>query len=379
MSAASVPSRGRRSFDATAALTGLFGSAGSLVIALGIAAAVVGLSGYDVTATAGAMFDGSLGSTRALAATIQAAVPLTLVALGFTLAFRAREINIGLEGQAIAGGIAAVAVGVALPGWVPDAARLTALVAAAAAGALLAGGAVALQITRGVNLVISTFLSNFIMVLVLSWLIRGPMQAEGSSLGISDPVPLATSWPHFGATPLSHDIWLLIVLIVLLVGFERLTRPGLMARVVGSNPDFAVYSGIPVNRYRAGAVIASGALAGLAGASIVLAPPQFALVDHFTGEVGYIGIAVALLARGSFVACFAAGLLIAGLQQGTSFAQIIVGVPGSLGQLIQGTVIIVTGALGLWLSTLARRALRRRRDAPPVEDPRPTPPVKVAA
>jgi simple sugar transport system permease protein len=373
MTAAPVSARGRRSLDLTAVLTGVFGSVASLAIALAIAAVVVGLSGYDVAATAGAMFQGSLGSSRALASTIQAAVPLTLVALGFTLAFRSREINIGLEGQAIAGGIAAVAVAVALPDWFPDAARLTALVAAAAAGALLAGGAVALQITRGVNLVISTFLSNFIMILVLSWLIRGPMQAEGTSLGISNPVPLTTSWPHFGASPLSHDVWLLLVLIVVLVGFERLTRPGLMARVVGSNPDFAVYSGIPVNRYRAGAVIASGALAGLAGASIVLAPPQFALVDHFTGEVGYIGIAVALLARGSFIACFVAGLLIAGLQQGTSFAQIIVGVPGSLGQLIQGTVIIVTGALGLWLSSLARRALHRRRHAPPVTDVEATP------
>jgi ABC-type uncharacterized transport system permease subunit len=368
MTTSPASARGRRAYDPTAALTGVFGSVASVLIALAIAAGVVGLSGYGVAATAGAMFDGSLGSTRAAAATVQAAVPLTLIALGFTLAFRAREINIGLEGQAIAGGLAAVAVAVALPGWIPDAARLTALVAAAAAGALLAGGAVALQITRGVNLVISTFLSNFIMVLILSWLIRGPMQAEGSSLGISNPVPLATSWPHFGASPLSHDVWLMLVLIVVLVGFERLTRPGLMARVVGSNPDFAVYSGIPVNRYRAGAVIASGALAGLAGASIVLAPPQFALVDHFTGEVGYIGIAVALLARGSFVACFAAGLLIAGLQQGTSFAQIIVGVPGSLAQLIQGTVIIVTGALGFWLSAIARRALKRRRETPPVRD-----------
>jgi simple sugar transport system permease protein len=357
--------RRRRGPELATAAAGVVGSVGSLAAALAIAAAVVALSGYDVGATTVAILDGSLTSSAALAATVQSAVPLTLVALGFTVAFRAREINIGLEGQAIAGGIAAVAVAVALPGWLPDLARLAAVVAGGAAGALLAGFAVALQIRRGVNLVITTFLSNFVMVLVLSWLVRGPMQAEGSSLGISDPVPVTTSWPHFGATQLSHDVWLVPLLIAVLVAVERFTRPGLMARVVGSNPDFAAYSGIPVNRYRSSSVVVSGALAGLAGASIVLAPPSFALLDHFTGEVGYIGIAVALLARNSFIACFAAGLLLAALQQGTSFAQIVVGVPGSLGALIQGTVIIVTGALGLWLSRAATRALHRRRREDP--------------
>lgn len=357
--------RGRRGPDLGAVAAGIAGSVGSVLVALAIAALVVAISGYDVVATGQAILDGSLGSTRALAATVQTAVPLTLVALGFTVAYRAREINIGLEGQAIAGGISAVAVAQALPGTVPDVARLLAVLAAGLAGATLAGVAVALQIRRGVNLVITTFLSTFVMVLVLSWLVRGPMQADGSSLGISDPVPLATSWPHFGATPLSFDVWLVPLLIAALVGFERFTRPGLMSRVVGSNPDFAAYSGIPVNRYRAGAVLASGALAGLAGASLVLAPPSVSLVDHFTGEIGYIGIAVALLARNSYVACFAAGILLAALQQGTSFAQIQVGVPGSLASLIQGTVIIVAGALGLWLSRRAAGAFTRR----PTDEP----------
>jgi simple sugar transport system permease protein len=360
------------------ATAGILGSTGSLVVALAIAGLVVALSGYDVVATAQAIVEGSMGSTKALAATVQTAVPLTLIALGFTVAFRAREINIGLEGQAIAGGITAVAVALALPSTLPDVARLTSVAAAAVAGAALAGIAVALQIRRGVNLVITTFLSNFVMVLVLSWLVRGPMQAEGTALGISDAVPIATSWPHFGLTRLSFDVWLVPLLIAGLVLFQRFTRPGLLARVVGSNPDFAAYSGIPVNRYRAGAVLASGALAGLAGASLVLAPPSFALVDHFTGDIGYIGIAVALLARNSYAGCFAAGLLLAALQQGTGFAQIAVGVPGSLATLVQGTVILVAGALGLWLSRVATRALHRRRAERPVA---PTPSVqeKVAA
>ena len=370
--------RVRRGPDLGAAAAGITGSVGSVLVALAIAALVVAISGYDVVATGQAILDGSLGSTRALAATVQTAVPLTLVALGFTVAYRAREINIGLEGQAIAGGISAVAVAQALPDAVPDVARLLAVLAAGLAGATLAGVAVALQIRRGVNLVITTFLSTFVMVLVLSWLVRGPMQADGSSLGISDPVPLATSWPHFGATPLSFDVVLVPLLIAALVAFERFTRPGLMSRVVGSNPDFAAYSGIPVNRYRAGAVLASGALAGLAGASLVLAPPSVSLVDHFTGEIGYIGIAVALLARNSYVACFAAGILLAALQQGTSFAQIQVGVPGSLASLIQGTVIIVAGALGLWLSRRAAGAFSRRPHDEPVA-PTPSAPEKVPA
>lgn len=346
----------------TRTIGNVLGSVGSLVVAFLLAAIVLAVSGYDVGATVSAMVEGATGSTFALTSTVQTAVPLTLAALGWAVAFRLGQINIGLEGQVIAGGICAVATAVALPDATPDLVRLLALVAAAVGGGVLAGVCALLQITRGVNLVISTFMTNFIMVLVLSWLIRGPLQNPAKAAhGQSEAVPVAASWPQVGTWAMSFDFVVVIAAVAALIGIERYTRLGRLSTIVGSNGEFAGTSGVRPELYQGGAVVVSGALAGLGGASLVLAVPGVALVDGFSGHVGYIGIAVALLARNALAGCLVAGLFIGGLQQGTSYAQVTAGVPGSLAMFLQGIVILTAGALAVWLSTLATRGLRRLR------------------
>lgn len=346
----------------TRAIGNILGSLGSLVVAFLLAAVVLAISGYDVGASITAMIEGATGSSFAISSTVQTAVPLTLAALGWVVAFRLGQINIGLEGQVIAGGICAAATAIALPDATPDLVRLLSLLAAAAGGGVLAGICALLQITRGVNLVISTFMTNFIMVLVLSWLIRGPLQSSRNiAQGQSEPVPVAASWPQVGSWAMSFDFVVVLAAVVVLIAVERYTRLGRIATIVGSNKEFASTAGVRPELYQGGAVVLSGALAGLGGASLMLAVPGVALVDGFSGHVGYIGIAVALLARNSLAGCIFAGLLIAGLQQGTVYAQVTAGVPGSLAMFLQGIVILATGALAVWLSALAARGLRRMR------------------
>ena len=86
-----------------------------LTLALLLAALVIALAGYDPQTALSALWRGAFGSLRALAATINKAVPIGLCAMGIALAYRARLWNIGAEGQLYFGAFAATGVGLALP------------------------------------------------------------------------------------------------------------------------------------------------------------------------------------------------------------------------------------------------------------------------
>jgi len=79
------------------------------VVLLGV---VLGVLGYDPGAAFRALISGSLGSWHALSSsTLVRATPLILLGLGFSLAWRAGGLNIGMEGQFLAGAIVATWIG----------------------------------------------------------------------------------------------------------------------------------------------------------------------------------------------------------------------------------------------------------------------------
>ena len=78
---------------------------GSMIVGL----LLIALSGKDVPDAVEAFMDGAFGTAFAIGASINRAVALALVGLGFILAFRANLTNVGGEGQIAVGGIVATA------------------------------------------------------------------------------------------------------------------------------------------------------------------------------------------------------------------------------------------------------------------------------
>jgi ABC-type uncharacterized transport system permease subunit len=93
------------------------------------------------------------------------------------------------------------------------------------------------------------------------------------------------------------------------------TRFGFRLAVVGQGPEAAAAFGVAVARSTALALAIGGGLAGLAGATLVLGYKHY-YEEGFAGGVGFMGIAVALLARGRAAGVIAAALLLATLSQG---------------------------------------------------------------
>jgi ABC-type uncharacterized transport system permease subunit len=296
---------------------------------------------------------------------------LVLTALAVAFAFRSGLFNIGGQGQYLVGLIVALAVGSELTG-IPRGIHVPlALFCAAVAGAVWAGIAGILRAAVGAHEVITTIMLNWIAYWVGSYLfsIGGPLQSDTQasvpiSNDVQDSAKLHVLWG--GVQGLHLGFFLAIAaLVVFWVIIERTTL-GYGVRAVGSNPEAARYGGISVGRNYFLAMAISGLFAGLAGAIDILGwQHRYGQIDIQGADIGFVGIAVALLGRNTAVGIFFSSLLFGALLTGTSTRNLNPEIfdpelAGNLTLIIQGLVVLFIGAdlLVLWLWR-ARRRLRR--------------------
>jgi general nucleoside transport system permease protein len=293
-------------------------------------------------------------AARDLQQTLRVATPLMLTALAVAFAFRCGLFNIGGQGQYWIGFIAALYVGTHLQGLNRPSHVAVGLAAGILGGALWGGIAGILRATVGAHEVITTIMLNWIAIFGGQYLFEldGPLQGAVPSLPRSEVIEeSAKLWPVWGDFQALHA-GIFVAIAALLVYYVILNRTtlGYEVRAVGFNPDAAAYGGIPVRRSYFLALAISGAFAGLAGAVDVLGF-KFAVdtSDFGTNQVGFTGIAVALLGRNKAVGIFFASLLFAGLQTGTSTRQLDPSIfepalATDLATMIQALVIFFVGA-----------------------------------
>jgi ABC-type uncharacterized transport system permease subunit len=320
-----------------------------------ILVAAVGVRLQDAVA---AFADGAWGSAYAIGASLNRAIALGLVGLGFVFANRANLTNVGGEGQVALGGIAATAMclyggAAALPAplsW------LVPMFVAACAGGLWGGIAGVLKVKVGTNEVISSLLLSFIGVWLLygsvqsTSLLRQPMTDSATlpeSLEIADVthIPLLSS---DASVSLHAGLLIAIVLaIVVTVVLDR-TVFGVKLRAVGLNPIAARRAGVPIASSIILAMFIAGAFSGLAGACM-LQGDQFVLKARFSSGYGFDGLVVGLLARGSVKGVAASALLFGFLRSGGINMELLAGVPSAIVLIIQGLIILTLAGSTFWL------------------------------
>jgi len=225
-----------------------------------------------------------------LGSTLSAGTVLAIAALGLLINEKAGIVNLGAEGMMLCAAIAAFATVVHTGSF------FLGLLAGMAAGALLAAIFGVLVIWFNTNqyatgLALSLFGVGFSAFAGISY-----VQAKL-------PETPKFSWPVLGDLPVvgqalfrQHPlVYLTVVLALLMVWFLYRTRAGLVLRSVGESPESAHALGYPVRRIRLAAVMAGGALCGLAGAyvSTVFTPLW---VEGMVAGRGWIALALTTFA-----------------------------------------------------------------------------------
>jgi simple sugar transport system permease protein len=213
--------------------------------------------------------------------------------------------------------------------------------------------------------VISTILLNFVALNLVGYLVRGPLQEPLHIYPQSATITLAARLPRILPASRLHAGFVIVIAVAAAVfawWVVRYTAGGFRLRAVGANPDAAyVAGGISVPRTTTTAFIASGALAGLAGA-IELTGVTFALYENISPGYGYTGIAVALLARLDPLGVVASGLLFGALEAGSAAMQRDAGVPSVVVSIVEA--LIVLGLVVGWPLEMGGSTTRTRTALP---------------
>jgi ABC-type uncharacterized transport system permease subunit len=349
-------------------LTGkLSGVAVPAVAALGafaLGALMIYLLGASPWDGFSALFDGAFGGRSELADTAVKATPLLLVGTGICVAFRARVINIGGEGQILSGALLSTVTALGLGGLPRPLLLPMVLLAGMIGGGIWGAIPGSLKAYLGVNEILSTIMLNIVAVQIVTYLLRGPLldpaqattgaripQTERLSRHADLPILLGGTRLHLGA---------LIAVAMAVVAWVFLWRStlGYRVRAVGAGPDAARYAGIAVRPMTVLALTVSGAMCGLAGAIFVFGSESHRFVTDgsatgFTGSAGFNGIVAALFGALHPLLTIPASLLFGGLLVGANSMQRAIQIPSALVVAMNGLVVLFVVA-----SVEVRRRLR---------------------
>jgi ABC-type uncharacterized transport system permease subunit len=308
-----------------------------------------------------------------LSQTLLQTTTLILTGLAVAFAFRCGMFNIGGQGQYFVGLYVANWIGVSLPHLAPLPHILLGIGGAVIAGAMWAGIAGFLKAYVGAHEVITTIMLNWIAIWIGTYFFGdgGPLQnSANATVPISNDVAQSAKLPVFwGAQALQGlDVGFFVALGALVLFWAILNRTtlGYEVRAVGFNPEAAAYGGISVKKNLIRAMAISGAFAGLAGGLDMLGYLyHFGVSDIPVSNIGFLGIAVALLGRntalGTGLAALLFGALLFGTTHGLQSNVIQPDLAGNLTYMIQGLIVLFVGAdvliLYVWNS---RRRLRLR-------------------
>lgn len=317
------------------------------------------LAGYAPVEIVWAWAKGGAGTATDVVVSLKHATPLILTGLAAGVAFRSGVFNIGAEGQAIIGAMVAVAVATRMMPAV-EARWLgvpVALLAGAAGGAVWALLAAGLDRVRGVPIVLSTILLNFIALKLLGVMLEGPLKARGTQIVQSDvlargyELPLVLSDP----SPLHAGFAIAVGLAILSWVVQARTTFGFEILVTGLNPVAARLAGMPVAARQFAIMLLSGAFAGVAGIVQVMGVEGRSL-GPTPVSYGYAGIAVALLGRLHPVGIVAAAVFFGMLDRGAANVEFDTSLPHELADVVKGVMVLVILVGTAWVA--------RRRSAP---------------
>ncbi len=305
------------------------------------------------------MFGGAFGSSYGFGETIVKMIPLLLVSVGVSFAFRMQIWNAGGEGQLHIGAAAATFVVLHMPDCGKTLTLLAAFVAAFVAAGLYGMIPAILKVKWNVNELITCLMLNYVATFLIAWLIQGPWKdPTGFAFPRTSKFPENGEMTTFFGSRIHTGLFIGLAIAFLLWFLISKTRWGYEMKLIGAKANVAKYAGIPVKRYILLVMFISAGIAGIAGMAEVCGITH-RLQANFAAQVGPSGMTIAYLAQCNPISCILVSFLFGALLVGGNTIQKL-GLPVSTVQMIQGSILFFVAAGAMFTSYKIIRRGRRR-------------------
>lgn len=296
------------------------------------------------------LFDGGIGTRYGVARTLIKSTPLMLTGLGAIVAWRAGMYNIGGEGQYLIGALFGAAIAKFVVGTLPPSLALVGiLVGCAIGGAVWAWVAGWLFVRRGVEVVISTILLNFIAAQALDWAVSAPLKERKGQLPQTDMLPESVMLPKLDRQLDLHvGVMLAVIVTIAVWWWIRSTKAGFRLRLVGASATAARANRIDAHKVQITSMMLSGALCGLAG-GIEYVGLTGQVGQGFGQQWGFLGIPIALLANLNPIAVIPSALFGGALFAGSENLARFTPAGATLVYVVQAMVVLGLVAVNRWV------------------------------
>ncbi|MDL2319006.1 ABC transporter permease [Eubacteriales bacterium OttesenSCG-928-A19] len=288
------------------------------------------LKGLGVIAAGG--FNGGM---KGIGQVLYYATPLIMTGLSVGFAFKTGLFNIGAAGQLMVGGVTAVWVGhnaSFLPSWLL---WIVALLAAMLAGGLWGAIPGFFKAKLNVNVVIACIMCNYIGMYGVNFVIKNTniyntLKNQTVDIGQAaiprwglDKIFYNLRGEYHDAASVNGGIIIAIVLAIVMYLILNKTTFGYELKACGYNRHASQYAGINESRSILLSMVIAGALAGIGGGLMYLAPANglHIRVEEVLSSEGFNGIPVALLGMSNPIGIIFSGLFIAYISQGGYYLQ----------------------------------------------------------
>jgi general nucleoside transport system permease protein len=275
----------------------LLTSLAAIAAALIMGGLFLAVRGKDPFAAYEMLVSRGLGTSYGITETLIRMAPLLIVSAGLLISLRAGVWNIGIDGQLMVGALFAGVAASAVAGQIAN--PLIWIVGALAGmvgGLLWALVPGILRVRWGLNEIITTLMMNYVALNVTSWLVKGPVKDPNVVPPQTVLIPKDMRLPAIPGTGAHIGLLVGLVVVLLVTILFRHTVIGFMLDVLGRNRQAAIHAGLPVNRLTLVALLASGALAGLAGANDILGVKGL-FQGNWNPGYGFAAFALVYLAR----------------------------------------------------------------------------------
>lgn len=281
---------------------------------------------------------------------LDALAPMIFAALGVTVGFKAGLFNIGIAGQMVlAGFLSTVLVGYSNLSWFVAVPLV--LVISLTAGALAGGFVGYLKHRFNISEVVSTIMINYVIAYLTSYAIKSyfinPVSRQSEYIHQTASLTLKGLRINNIRFDLPLGVLLAIGAAFMVYHLIYKTRLGYEIKAVGANKQAARYAGINVGKTLVTAMMISGGLAGLAGATYYLGFYSSMQPGVLPG-LGYDAIATSLLGNNHPLGALLASLLITTLDKGATYMSSRVGVVREISGVIT-SLILLFSATGTYI------------------------------